>query len=102
MSITNPVTIHDAPNSDEHEHWKQAMDVEYYSLISKGTWDLVHLPSDLKAIKSKWVFLVKSKADGTFDRFKARLVAKGFSQIAGVDYHERFRLSYVLPPYELY
>ena len=102
MSINNPTPIHDALNSDEREHWKQGVDAKYYSLISKCTWDLVPLPSDHKTIKSKWVFHVKTKADGTFDRFKARLVAKGFSQIAGVDYHERFRLSYVLPPYELY
>ncbi|CAL9017404.1 unnamed protein product [Prunus brigantina] len=40
--------------------------------------------------KSKWVFTLKHKADGSIDRYKARLVAKGFTQTYGVDYLETF------------
>ena len=90
ISITEPISIKDALNSDEREYWQQAMDAEYNSLIHKGTWELVSLPPGRKPIKSKWIYRVKTKADGTFDRFKARLVAQGFSQIAGVDYQETF------------
>ena len=44
-----------------------------------GTWDLVDLPSGKSAIGYKWVYKVKTRLDGTFDRYKARLVAKGFT-----------------------
>ena len=43
-----------------------------------------------KAVGCKWVFKVKSKPDGTIERFKARLVAKGFSQQPGTDFDETF------------
>jgi len=37
-----------------------------------------------------WIFTIKTKTDGTFDRAKARLVALGCRQIEGVDYQEVF------------
>ena len=36
------------------------------------------------------MYALKTKPDGSLDRFKARLVAKGCSQIQGVDFHETF------------
>ena len=66
------------------------MHKEITSLHTKGTWELVELPEERKHVKCKWMFCVKVKADGTFDKFKARLVAKGFSQVPGIDFHETF------------
>ncbi len=43
-------------------------------------WDLVKLPADCKAVGSKWVFKVKTGANGSVQRLKARLVAQGFTQ----------------------
>ncbi|CAB4008956.1 Hypothetical predicted protein, partial [Paramuricea clavata] len=43
-----------------------------------------------KAVGSKWVFRVKTDADGTVETHKARLVAQGFSQTFGDDYDETF------------
>ncbi len=43
-----------------------------------------------KAIKARWVFRLKTLADGTPERFKARWVAKGFSQIPYIDFNETF------------
>ncbi|CAI7839654.1 unnamed protein product, partial [Closterium sp. NIES-53] len=40
-------------------------------------WKLVELPEGRKAITSKWLFKIKSDADGKIERYKSRLVAKG-------------------------
>ena len=72
------------------EAWKQAMTDEYLALLRNGTWSLVPLPPNRKAIGSKWVFKLKQNSDGSLLKHKARFVAKGFKQIAGFDYHETF------------
>ena len=52
---------------------------EVASLHDNDVWDLVELPKDRKAVGSKWVFEIKSAADGSIERYKARLVAQEFS-----------------------
>lgn len=58
--------------------------------MKNGTWSLVDLPPDRRAIGCKWVFRVKENADGTLNKLKARLVAKGFHQTPGFDFSETF------------
>ena len=48
------------------------------------------LPPGHKVIGCKWVFKVKLKPDGSFERYKAQLVTKGFQQTLGLDYFETF------------
>lgn len=50
----------------------------------------MHLPEGKSAIDSKWVYKVKYKPNGEFERYKARLVAKGFTQVPGVDFDDTF------------
>ena len=66
------------------------MEAEMRSLKENNVWDLVELPKGKKAIGSKWVYKVKTGADGLMERYKARLVAQGFSQKYGDDYDETF------------
>ncbi|XP_071909660.1 uncharacterized protein [Coffea arabica] len=72
------------------QNWKSAVFEEMEALRKNDTWDVVELPREKKIVGCKWVFTVKSKADGTVERYKARLVAKGFTQTHGIDYQETF------------
>ena len=65
---------------------KEELDV----LHKTGTWDLVDLPSRKYVIGCKWVYKIKTRSDGTVDRYKARPFAKGFTQEYGIDYEETF------------
>ena len=56
------------------------MSEELAALERIGTWDIVPLSPHTVPITCKWVFKVKTKYDGSIERYKARLVARGFQQ----------------------
>ncbi|CAI7788765.1 unnamed protein product [Closterium sp. NIES-53] len=85
-----PATLKEALESSDAEEWKKAMENELKSIEENGTWELVELPKGRKAITSKWLFKIKSDADGKIERYKSRLVAKGYQQKEKVDYKELF------------
>jgi histone deacetylase 1/2 len=70
--------------------WKEAMDVEFNTLMKNKTWHLVPPVKGSNIVDCKWVFKEKRKADGSLDKDKARLVAKGFKQRYGIDYEDTF------------
>jgi hypothetical protein len=70
--------------------WRNAMQVEFNTLLQNQTWVLVPPQSSHNVVGCKWVFKLKRRADGSIERHKARLVAKGFHQQAGLDYGETF------------
>ncbi|CAI7812625.1 unnamed protein product [Closterium sp. NIES-53] len=53
-------------------------------------WEMLELPEGRKAITSKWLFKIKSDADGKIEHYKSRLVAKGYQKKEKVDYKELF------------
>ena len=66
------------------------MSEELVALQRTGTWELVPLPAHAVPIICKWVYKIKTKADGSIEQYKARLVARGFQQSYGRDYEETF------------
>ncbi|CAI7920752.1 unnamed protein product [Closterium sp. NIES-53] len=90
--LGEPATLKEALESSDAEEWKKAMESELKIIEENGTCELVELPEGRKAITSKWLFKIKSDADGKIERYKSRLVAKGYQQKEKVDYKELFAL----------
>ena len=86
-SLQEPHTFHEGSSNPL---WQQAMKEEFDALHKTGTLALVYLPSGKYAISCKWIYKIKTRSDGTVDRYKARLVAKGFTQEYEIDYEETF------------
>ena len=79
-----PKSIEEAVSGPEKSMWEKAMEVEMQSLEENNIWDFVELPEGRRAIGSKWVYKVKTGADGLIELYKARWVAQGFSQKYGL------------------
>ena len=85
--LQEPQTFHEASSN---LLWQQAMKEELDALHKTGTLDLVDLPYGKSAIGCKWVYKIKTRSNGTIDRYKACLVAMGFTQEYVIDYEETF------------
>ncbi|CAI7737568.1 unnamed protein product [Closterium sp. NIES-53] len=72
--------------------WREAMDRELKALQERNTWKVIPIKvaCNKTILTGKWVFRVKTKADGTIDKFKARWVVRGFDQEQGRDFTETF------------
>ena len=61
-SISLPKTICEALS---HPSWRSSMVEEMKSLNDNGTWNLVQLPAEKKAIGCRWVFAIKVNPGGS-------------------------------------
>ncbi|CAI7826000.1 unnamed protein product [Closterium sp. NIES-54] len=68
------------------------MDRELKALEDRNTWKVVPISvaRNKTILTGKLVFRVKTKADGTIEKFKARWVVRGFDQEHGRDFTETF------------
>jgi hypothetical protein len=73
-NIYKPQTLQEARLSLDSHHWHAAMKRELTALQENNTWRLVSLLSDRKAVRNKWVFKIKYKANDEIEKYKARLV----------------------------
>ena len=58
-AANDPETFSQAMSSKESNLWHNAMKNELDAMAFNQVWDLVQLPSDVKAIGCKWVFKTK-------------------------------------------
>ena len=55
------------------------MNEETNALHKNHTWDMVDLPFGQFVVGYRWVYKIKTKVDGSVERYNACLVAKGFT-----------------------
>ncbi|CAI7861176.1 unnamed protein product [Closterium sp. NIES-53] len=87
-----PATVQQALGGEHREKWREAMDRELKALEERNTWKVVPISvaRNKTILTGKWVFRIKTKADGTIEKFKARWVVRGFDQEHGRDFTETF------------
>jgi hypothetical protein len=73
-----------------HPEWQHAMAEKIAALEQTDTWDLMPYPPRVYPITYKWVYKVKTRSDGSLERYKARLIARGFQHEHDRDYDETF------------
>ncbi|CAI7833883.1 unnamed protein product [Closterium sp. NIES-53] len=87
-----PATVQQALGGEHKEKWREAMEKELKALKERNTWKVIPIgvARNKTILTGKWVFRVKTKADGTIDKFKACWVVRGFDQEHGRDFTETF------------
>ena len=89
-----PSSFKQATSGPLAERWWESMREEIEALLKNETWKLISRNDPrLKRrapTKSRWVYKVKTRRDGTVERLKSRFVVCGYSQRQGLDYDRAF------------
>jgi reverse transcriptase-like protein len=70
--------------------WKLACNNEQCAFECMGVYEVVPCPKGHKVVRSRWIFHIKHRPNGTIQKYKARLVIQGFTQVKNIDYNETF------------
>ena len=65
--------------ASQHQVWRDAMMVEYHSIMKNDVWEIVPRPEGKSVVSSWWLYKLKHAADGSVEKYKARIVMRGFS-----------------------
>ena len=87
--IKLPKTHKQAMEADA-DAWGEAERSEFTALEEMETFELTQLPEGKRALPTKWIYALKTDADGNIVRYKARIVVRGDLAEEGVDYYETF------------
>ncbi|MBW0470303.1 hypothetical protein O181_010018 [Austropuccinia psidii MF-1] len=68
------------------DKWRAAIELELVLFLDMDVWTPVEKQTNMKTIRTKFVFDLKWKGNPEEILYKARLVAKGFCQEYGIDY----------------
>jgi hypothetical protein len=91
--VLDPITIAKTTLSMLDAHvWHVAIEAKFTNLNKNKTWELTTLPQGRKTINSKWVFKIKTKANGTMNICKPQFVVQGYFQILSFYYAKTFSL----------
>ncbi|KAF4772601.1 hypothetical protein HAV15_012150 [Penicillium sp. str.  len=86
----SPETLTEAKASPFWPWWHQATKSEISQFKIIGVWKPVRPPKGSKILTGRWVFKLKTDANGRPVKFKARWVARGNNQQEGVDFEEAY------------
>ena len=98
-----PMTDAEARASQEWKEWRESIRSEQKALYDMGTFELVRrsemekLGRKPKGMKN--VYKIKTKKDGSIERFKTRMVVQGFSLYPNNEYYDKY--SSVMAPTSL-
>jgi hypothetical protein len=70
-TVLEPTSYRDAI---VHPERRLVLAVEIAMLERTGTWDLVPLPPCFRPITYKWFYKIKTRSNGSLERYKTRLV----------------------------
>ncbi|CAI7806280.1 unnamed protein product [Closterium sp. NIES-54] len=90
--VIEPKNLRQALTGPHNKEWHEAIDAEIKALESRDTWVLVNRAAikGRRILSGKWVFRMKTAADGTIERFKACWVVRGYDQRLGIDFVQTF------------
>ena len=85
-----PKTLKEAKASEYWPEFETAIKIENKNLSDHDTFRIIPDDPHKHKLGTKYVFDIKSDANGDVTRFKARLVAQGFSQIPDMEFGKTF------------
>ena len=85
----NPTFEMATTGPDAEGYWK-AMEIEYNTLSSMGTWEIVDREPWMNVVPGTWSYKKKVYPDGSTRKLKARFCLRGDRQVHGVDYFDTY------------